>query len=93
MDQQLYGRSARQGDPGSCEAILSSEDRLITEFYPAWVLRWLSRRDSAITGWLARLLVWLPQQANSARFRQQRDELLQVDEKLGRTLAYSGRAD
>ncbi|MDJ0878499.1 MAG: DEAD/DEAH box helicase [Halieaceae bacterium] len=93
IDRQLFGRSARQGDPGSCEVIVSSEDRLITDFYPAWLLRRLSRREAAITGWLARLLVWLPQRANSVRFRQQRDELLLVDEKLGKTLAYSGRGD
>ncbi len=93
VDRQLFGRAARQGDPGSCEVVLSSEDGLIADYYPAWVLRRLARRSGAITGWRARLLVWLPQRRNSLRFRQQRDELLLVDEKLGKTLAYSGRGD
>lgn len=93
IDRQLFGRSARQGDPGSCEVVVSLEDRLFVDYYPDWLLRWLSRRSRAISGSLARLLVWLPQHANSARSHQQREELLLLDEKLGRTLAYSGRGD
>ena len=93
IDRQLFGRSARQGDPGSCEVIVSLEDRLFVDYYPDWILRWLSRRNPAITGSLARLLVWLPQHANSTKSRQQREELLLMDEKLGKTLAYSGRGD
>ncbi len=93
VDRQLFGRSARQGDPGSCEVVVSGEDRLIADYYPAWLLRRLRRRSSPLTGWRARLLVWLPQRSNSQRFRQQRDDLLLVDEKLGKALAYSGRGD
>lgn len=93
IDRQLFGRSARQGDPGSCEVIVSFEDRLFVDYYPGWLLRWLSRRSAAVTGWLARLLVWLPQHANSTKSRQQREELLLLDEKLSKTLAYSGRGD
>lgn len=93
VDRQLFGRSARQGDPGSCQVIISSEDRLLAEYYPQWVQRRLARRQSPVTGWLARLLVWLPQRSNRKRFRRQRDDLLLMDEKLGKTLAYSGRGD
>lgn len=93
VDRQLFGRSARQGDPGSCEVIVSLEDRLFVDYYPEWLLRWLSRRSSAITGTFARLLVWLPQHANSKKSQQQREDLLVLDEKLGKTLAYSGRGD
>jgi preprotein translocase subunit SecA len=93
IDRQLFGRCARQGDPGSCEAILSFEDSLFVDFYPAWLLRWLAARKKAVSGMLARLLVWLPQQANVSRYRQQRGDLLLQDEKLGQALAYSGRED
>lgn len=93
VDRQLFGRSARQGDPGSCQVIISSEDRLLAEYYPQWVQRRLARRQAPVTGWLARLLVWLPQQSNRKNFRRQRDDLLLMDEKLGKTLAYSGRGD
>jgi preprotein translocase subunit SecA len=30
VDRQLFGRAARQGDPGSCEAIVSLEDEIFT---------------------------------------------------------------
>ena len=93
VDRQLFGRCARQGDPGSCEAILSLEDRLFSEYYPGWLLRWLIERGKPISGWAARWLVLQAQRGNAARFRRQRDDLLLVDEKLGKTLAYSGRGD
>lgn len=93
IDRQLFGRCARQGDPGSCEAILSFEDSLFTDFYPGWLLRWLSREGRVVSGLPARILVLLPQWANSARFRQQRMDMLLLDEKLVSAMAYSGRED
>jgi preprotein translocase subunit SecA len=35
IDRQLFGRSARQGDPGSSRAFMSLEDELIVRFVPA----------------------------------------------------------
>ena len=96
VDRQLFGRSARQGDPGSCESLLSLDDSLFAGFYPQWLLRKLAKGrkpDQPIRGLRARLLVWLPQQYNRRRFQQQREDLLLMDEQLGRTLAYSGRGD
>jgi preprotein translocase subunit SecA len=34
VDRQLFGRSARQGDPGSVEAMVSFEDELFRQFVP-----------------------------------------------------------
>ncbi len=34
IDRQLFGRSARQGDPGSIETIVSLEDELFSRFAP-----------------------------------------------------------
>src|SRR6185437_13005366 len=39
VDRQLFGRCARQGDPGSCEAIVSLEDEIFTVHLPQ-VARW-----------------------------------------------------
>ena len=39
IDRQLFGRCARQGDPGSIEFIVSLDDELCREFYPKAVLR------------------------------------------------------
>jgi preprotein translocase subunit SecA len=35
IDRQLYGRAARQGDPGSCQRFASSEDELFTRYAPS----------------------------------------------------------
>ncbi len=40
VDRQLYGRAGRQGDPGSCEAMVSLEDELFQQFCPR-LTRWL----------------------------------------------------
>ena len=37
VDRQLFGRSARQGDPGSAQAFVSAEDELIRRHLPAVV--------------------------------------------------------
>ena len=39
VDRQLYGRSARQGDPGSCQALLTIQDKLVQQELPAWLIR------------------------------------------------------
>ncbi len=35
IDRQLFGRAARQGDPGSCQFLLSLEDELLQQLPPA----------------------------------------------------------
>ena len=39
VDRQLFGRNARQGDPGSAQAILSAEDDLLKRHLPSPVQR------------------------------------------------------
>jgi preprotein translocase subunit SecA len=41
IDNQLRGRSGRQGDPGSSRFYLSLEDNLMRIFAPDWVTRWM----------------------------------------------------
>lgn len=41
IDNQLRGRSGRQGDPGSSRFYLSLEDNLMRIFAPDWVSRWM----------------------------------------------------
>ena len=38
VDRQLFGRAARQGDPGSCEALLSLDDDTLQHWLPKPVL-------------------------------------------------------
>jgi preprotein translocase subunit SecA len=41
IDNQLRGRSGRQGDPGSSRFYLSLEDNLMRIFAPDWVSKWM----------------------------------------------------
>src|SRR5262249_21895940 len=46
-DRQLFGRSARQGDPGSAQAFVSAEDELIRRYLPKAVQLNLRRAVAA----------------------------------------------
>ena len=43
IDNQLRGRSGRQGDPGESRFYLSLEDDLMRRFAPAWATKWMQR--------------------------------------------------
>ncbi|MFT6102627.1 MAG: preprotein translocase subunit SecA, partial [Candidatus Endobugula sp.] len=62
VDRQLYGRCARQGDPGSVEAILSLEDPALVNYYSSTILKLLNSLTSGasplpllLTKWILRL--------------------------------------
>lgn len=90
IDRQLFGRCARQGDPGSFEAILSLEDALLKKHFPATL--------TTLTGTLARMGVPMPgvlmmriaQRLAERHHAKLRRSLLQMDEKLKETMAFSG---
>ena len=46
VDRQLFGRSARQGDPGSAQAFMSLEDDIFARYLPPLLIRWLSKAFS-----------------------------------------------
>ncbi|MFM9882758.1 MAG: hypothetical protein ACKVQT_06990 [Burkholderiales bacterium] len=57
IDRQLIGRAARHGDPGSAEVLISLEDSLIVEFWPAPLLRFV--RSLSPRGVVPTLVAWL----------------------------------
>lgn len=94
VDRQLYGRCARQGDPGSAEAILSLEDEAMEEFYSSAILKVLARfcrGNRSMPGLLARFILWLPQFYNERKHRLTRKQLTKQDQRLRRVLALSGK--
>ncbi|NOV28359.1 prepilin peptidase [Methylomonas sp. ZR1] len=94
IDRQLYGRSARQGDPGSCEAILSLEDTALREFYSSAILKTmagLAKDQQALPGFLGNLILRLPQIYNERQQRNVRRQLSKQDKHLSRILAFSGK--
>jgi len=46
IDNQLRGRSGRQGDPGSSRFYVSFGDDLMRLFAPDWILKWLNGIDT-----------------------------------------------
>ncbi len=53
IDRQLFGRAARQGDPGSAQAIVSLEDELVKRYAPgraALARRSVERRSAKANG-------------------------------------------
>jgi len=91
IDRQLFGRCARQGDPGSCEAILAVEDDLVGSFFPLAAGR-LSGRGAVpqrLGGLVFRVAQWRAERTHS---RARRD-LLDLDDYLGDVLAFAGRGE
>lgn len=96
IDRQLGGRSARQGDPGSFEAILSLEDSLLTPF-KGGLLEWLLRRlnhPGARFGEAAKKLFMDFAQYRTERTQSKiRRDLLKTDKQMGDILSFSGRPE
>jgi preprotein translocase subunit SecA len=93
IDRQLAGRCARQGDPGSYEAILSLEDELVGLYFGDGVKNLLSaigRKNRPVPRWVASVLIALPQRMLQRYHRRVRRELLKVDEQRGKLLAFTG---
>ena len=93
IDRQLQGRSGRQGDPGSHEALLSLDDEPVRRFFPAAVLRFLSGlagADGQLSGFLAEALTRLPQLADEGAGKRTRRSLTQFEEQLDDLLAFAG---
>ena len=93
IDRQLFGRCARQGDPGSYEMILSLEDELFTNhgnslwrFFGSNVYR-----CHPLSRWLGNVALRLAQRAAERLHWQMRRDLLKADDHLETALAFSGR--
>jgi preprotein translocase subunit SecA len=95
VDRQLFGRCARQGDPGSCEAIVSLEDDIYSVYAPtATRLVRRSRQSGAtIPTIIYRCLRRLAQFSAERRGMQLRVQNLKLDRQLDQALAFSGRGE
>ncbi|ULU23437.1 preprotein translocase subunit SecA [Dyella terrae] len=90
VDRQLFGRCARQGDPGTTEAIVSFDDELFRSFAPPG-MRWLLR---AMIGkqppGFRRVVTWMQDRAER-HFRKQRLDTMKRDEQWRRALGFVGK--
>ncbi|NVK42880.1 MAG: prepilin peptidase [Oceanospirillaceae bacterium] len=92
IDRQLWGRCARQGDPGSCEEVLSLEDELLQHQLPPWALR-LARVTGLSTGTAAILLMGFAQRRAQRRSHRMRLRMQKMDEYLENVLAFTGKLE
>jgi preprotein translocase subunit SecA len=88
IDRQLYGRCARQGEPGTVEAMVSLEDELFVRFAPG--LRrftdWSGTERS-----FPKALALASQTAAERHNRRIRLETLQQDRKTQEMLGFAGK--
>ncbi|MCW5631780.1 MAG: hypothetical protein KIT17_00435 [Rubrivivax sp.] len=91
IDRQLFGRCARQGDPGSTEVIVALDDDLFVTNLPR-LARWAARRGHAgpLVLWLLRRLA---QALAERRHRDARAITLKQDWQFARALAFAGRGE
>ena len=95
IDRQLIGRSARQGDPGSDEALVALDDDLFVAQAPQLVA-WLRAHMPAgqMPGaWMLTLLRRWTQRRAEARNRDMREVALTQDRRHARLLAFAGRGE
>jgi preprotein translocase subunit SecA len=96
VDRQLIGRCARQGDPGSVQALLSLEDETVALFLPAGLLclyRFLGRGGHVLPFWAGAVPTrWTQRKLERAHARARR-RLLKTDRRLADTLAFAGRSE
>jgi preprotein translocase subunit SecA len=95
IDRQLFGRCARQGDPGACHTIVSLEDDLFVMNSP-WLTaqaHWILARSDRLRPVVLRVLKFHAQAAAESRNSQQRMANLRRDRRLEQILAFSGRRE
>jgi len=96
VDRQLFGRSGRQGDPGSFEVICALEDELCRVYLKgpalALALRLVGDGRGAAQRLLRRVVRYAQVRAEASHAAIRRD-VLAMDEQLGDLLAFSGRGE
>jgi len=91
IDRQLFGRCARQGDPGSAQAFISMEDELLRRFVPGALRNRLNKAWTIGGGGLIgkALCVYSQRAAERLAFRQ-RKNVLRNDTWLAEALSFTG---
>jgi preprotein translocase subunit SecA len=93
IDRQLFGRCARQGDPGSAQAFISVEDELIRRFAPAAMRNRVAnslRLGAPGANLFARLAILHAQRTAQRLAYRQRRNVLRTDTWLEEALSFTG---
>ncbi len=95
IDRQLFGRCARQGDPGSAQAYISAEDELIERFVPRVLRKSLAAAiEKKLPGAnrMAKTVLTGAQHAAQRLAFRQRKNVLKMDTWLEEALSFTGPA-
>jgi preprotein translocase subunit SecA len=93
IDRQLFGRGARQGDPGSAQAIVSLDDEVVVR-HASSLARYLHKRHGEnrqpLTSRLARFLFRFAHFRAERMALNQRKSVLKTDHWLNEQLGFAG---
>ena len=93
IDRQLFGRTARQGDPGTARAIVSLEDELVRRYTPrlsASLHRRFGATEKDISSPLVRRVFNHAQHRAERLALRQRKAVLRTDDWLDQYLGFAG---
>jgi len=88
VDRQLFGRAARQGDPGTVEAIVSLQDELFVRYAP--LITRAAARSILLNSGFFRLLVLYAQTKAELYARKIRLDTIRRDKKWLQALGFIG---
>jgi preprotein translocase subunit SecA len=92
VDRQLFGRSARQGDPGSAQAFMSLEDDLFQRYLPRSVIKWLSKtaqQNRPLSGIKTQIGIKYAQNTAEKLAYKMRKSVLKTDDWMEDSLGFS----
>jgi preprotein translocase subunit SecA len=96
IDRQLFGRCARQGDPGTYEAIVSLDDEIFQQHAAASANGISSRyadASGALPPWTGKYVRILAQRSAEWKNAQTRRATIALDKKLDSALGFAGRTE
>jgi len=95
IDRQLFGRAARQGDPGSYESLVSLSDDLFVS-HAQWLSQSIRSRFSGVDelpGWMGNLLRVFAQWSAERLHARTRKRTLESEKFIDQSLAFSGTGE
>ena len=90
VDRQLFGRTGRQGNPGTARAIVSAKDSIFSR-QPESMRYFVTRLRGFPQQVLLRVLLVAAQGSAESRAYRVRMETLRQDRNLARLIGFAGR--
>ena len=88
IDRQLYGRCARQGDPGEYQFILSLDDSMLEASFLQWIAKHCLENNFLGAQWFAATCIKWHQRRKEKGHAQIRARLLKMDKQLDQFLSF-----